>query len=136
MEGHWFKRQNGFTSFVHWFNIALKAPRRKHRAQLSMEIDEHRRAHGIDRLRPDAADVAARLPGDVRQVVADADRVVFAGSTRDACANADVAIARNIEARGRAQSRVVAARGVAKEGERSISGVLETIGVAYKRPGA
>ena len=59
MEDDRLERQNGFADLVHRFNVALHAPRRGDRGQLSIGIDSYKsRGTGVTCLVVNTTDIA------------------------------------------------------------------------------
>ena len=103
MKRHRLQRQDGFTGFVHWFNIVLEPLRRGSRSQFSKAIDSHDQRGGRIDCRPvNAIDkcVLCRLrnadAGRIRLAkstpVTDVDIIIACGKV-GTCANANCDVA-------------------------------------------
>src|SRR5581483_6339538 len=151
VEGYRLERQNGFAGLIHWLNVAFETPRRCNRGQLSSGIDSYSSHRGrVTRLVANTANVTGRGSWRVRQIGADADRIVLKGKTSHVRTDTDIVTAGNGRPGLPAQCRiavsvvvklqrskthrcVVDACAVGEKGERSVGRVIGARGIAIER---
>src|SRR5258708_27840311 len=134
MKPHRLKRQDRFANLVHRFDVEFETPGRHGGAQFTAGIDCYLDCGaGVDKLVEDAADIASRSPLAVRQVVADADRVVFPGNADHEPTDTNVGIAGNLVAGCETDGGILGARTVASHSGKSDGSITAAADVKRER---